>query len=94
MSTFMPGRSEKTIENFVHIQYSRFINVNCFICYYVLWFQKCTVKALFDFKPQEDNELEFKKGDLIEVIEQDGDWWRGRMGAEEGLFPANYVSSV
>lgn len=52
------------------------------------------MKALFDFKPQEDNELEFKKGDLIEVIEQDGDWWRGRMGAEEGLFPANYVSSV
>jgi hypothetical protein len=51
------------------------------------------VKALFDFKPQEDNELEFKKGDLIEVVEKDdANWWRGRLDEREGLFPANYVS--
>lgn len=52
-----------------------------------------TVKALFDFKPQEENELEFKKGEIIEVVEKDdANWWRGRLGDREGLFPANYVS--
>ena len=52
-----------------------------------------TVKALFDFKPQEENELEFRKGDLIDVVEKDdANWWRGRLGDREGLFPANYVA--
>ena len=52
------------------------------------------MKALFDFKPQEENELEFKKGEIIQVIEKDdANWWRGRLGEREGLFPANYVAA-
>ncbi|XP_028413322.1 growth factor receptor-bound protein 2-like [Dendronephthya gigantea] len=52
-----------------------------------------TVKALFDFKPQEENELEFKKGQIIQVVEKDdANWWRGRLENREGLFPSNYVA--
>lgn len=62
----------------------------------MLWFTfqpAVTVKALFDFKPQEDGELEFKRGDIIEVVERDDpNWWRGKVGSREGLFPSNYVA--
>ena len=51
------------------------------------------VKALFDFTPQEDGELEFKKGQVIQVVEKDdANWWRGRLGDQEGIFPSNYVA--
>ncbi|XP_046855315.1 growth factor receptor-bound protein 2-like [Xenia sp. Carnegie-2017] len=52
-----------------------------------------SVKALFDFNPQEENELQFKKGEIIEVVEQDDpNWWKGRLQGREGLFPSNYVA--
>ena len=50
------------------------------------------VKALFDFTPQEEGELEFKRGDLIQVVEKDDpNWWRGKLANKEGMFPSNYV---
>lgn len=37
-------------------------------------------------------ELTFNEGDTITNIEfPDEDWWVGNMGADQGLFPANYV---
>ena len=52
------------------------------------------VKALFDFTPQEEGELEFKRGDIIEVIEKDDpNWWKGKLNNNEGLFPSNYVET-
>ena len=50
-----------------------------------------TVVAVFDFEAQEETDLGFKKGDKIEVIKRDGDWWTGRIGSREGTFPFNYV---
>ena len=53
------------------------------------------VKAIHPFKASEDGELEFKMGDLIEVIERNEDgWWKGRVNDREGVFPANYVSPM
>ncbi|CAB4002121.1 growth factor receptor-bound 2 [Paramuricea clavata] len=55
---------------------------------------KAMVKALFDFTPQEEGELEFKRGDIIEVIEKDdANWWKGKLNNNEGLFPSNYVEA-
>ena len=52
------------------------------------------VKALFDFTPQEEGELAFKRGDIIEVVEKDDpNWWKGKLGGNEGLFPSNYVEA-
>jgi hypothetical protein len=53
------------------------------------------VKALFDHEGEDEDELTFSTGDVIEVIDQsDEGWWRGRFNGAEGLFPANYVEKL
>ncbi|KAK1225314.1 hypothetical protein PQX77_011732 [Marasmius sp. AFHP31] len=57
------------------------------------------VYALHDFQPEKDDEVSFKAGDRIEVIEKDdlyGDgWWQGKnLAGEFGLFPASYTTAV
>ncbi|VVT46578.1 uncharacterized protein SAPINGB_P001283 [Magnusiomyces paraingens] len=50
--------------------------------------------ALYTFKGEQDGDLDFKKGDVITIVkrsESKDDWWTGRRGASEGIFPANYV---
>jgi len=52
------------------------------------------VKAKFAFEGEQDGDLSFKKGDMITVIkrtENETDWWTGRVGGREGIFPSNYV---
>lgn len=54
--------------------------------------KKETVKAVFDFEPQEEGELRLRKGDEIEVLDKsDQNWWRGRCNGHEGMFPVPYV---
>ena len=53
------------------------------------------VRALFDFVPSEPGELEFKKGDVIAVLESVyKDWWRGSLKGKTGIFPLNYVEKL
>lgn len=53
------------------------------------------VRALFDFVPSEPGELEFKKGDVIAVLESVyKDWWRGSLRGNTGIFPLNYVEKL
>ena len=53
------------------------------------------VRALFDFVPSESGELEFKKGDVIAVLESVyKDWWRGSLKGKTGIFPLNYVEKL
>ncbi|EJD49660.1 SH3-domain-containing protein [Auricularia subglabra TFB-10046 SS5] len=53
------------------------------------------LKALWDWSDEDGNDLSFKSGDLIELVEEtNNDWWTGRMGARTGLFPSNYVEKV
>ncbi|KAL7951648.1 hypothetical protein V8C42DRAFT_304736 [Trichoderma barbatum] len=53
------------------------------------------VRALFDFTPTEPGELEFKKGDVIAVLESVyKDWWRGSLKGKTGIFPLNYVEKL
>ncbi|KAM7387392.1 hypothetical protein PAMA_009828 [Pampus argenteus] len=50
------------------------------------------VKALYDFIAEEDDELGFGAGDIIEVLDHsDQSWWTGRLRGKSGLFPANYT---
>ncbi|MGH0155175.1 UNVERIFIED_CONTAM: hypothetical protein FKN15_053256 [Acipenser sinensis] len=57
---------------------------------------KCTVKALFDYKAQRDDELSFMKNAVIHNVEkQEGGWWKGEYGGKKQLwFPANYVEEI
>lgn len=53
--------------------------------------------ALYSFAGQQDGDLPFKKGDVITIIQKSNstdDWWTGRIGNVEGIFPANYVELV
>lgn len=53
------------------------------------------VRALYDFTPSEPGELEFKKGDVIAVLESVyKDWWRGSLRGKTGIFPLNYVEKL
>ncbi|KAK0382813.1 hypothetical protein NLU13_9908 [Sarocladium strictum] len=53
------------------------------------------VRALFDFTPSEPGELEFKRGDVIAVLESVyKDWWRGSLKGKTGIFPLNYVEKL
>lgn len=54
------------------------------------------VRALYDLISYEPDELSFRKGDIITVIESVyRDWWRGSLAnGKTGIFPLNYVTPV
>ncbi|KAG0662979.1 ESCRT-0 subunit protein hse1 [Maudiozyma exigua] len=53
------------------------------------------VRAMYDLNTSEKDELSFKKGDIIIVLEQVyRDWWRGSLRGNIGIFPLNYVTPI
>ncbi|EGV65341.1 ESCRT-0 subunit protein hse1 [Yamadazyma tenuis] len=54
------------------------------------------VRALYDLISYEPDELSFRKGDIISVIESVyRDWWRGSLpNGKVGIFPLNYVTPI
>ena len=53
------------------------------------------VRALFGFQPSEAGELQFRKGDIIAVLESVyKDWWKGSLRGQTGIFPLNYVEKL
>ncbi|KAG2109626.1 uncharacterized protein F5147DRAFT_691601 [Suillus discolor] len=53
--------------------------------------------ALYDFNAVEAGDLSFSKGDVILVTKKSDstdDWWTGKIGGKEGIFPANFVETV
>lgn len=55
-----------------------------------------SVKALYDYKAQRDDELSFPKHAIItNVVKQDRDWWTGNYGGKiRYWFPANFVQEI
>ncbi|XP_053312507.1 intersectin-1 isoform X1 [Spea bombifrons] len=52
----------------------------------------CQVIGMYDYIAQNDDELAFTKGQVINVLnKEDPDWWKGELNGQVGLFPANYV---
>lgn len=52
------------------------------------------VKAMYDHEAEADDELSFKVGDVVEVLETgDGGWWSGRCNGRVGDFPVDYVDT-
>uniref|UniRef100_A0A3Q4ABC2 Osteoclast-stimulating factor 1 n=1 Tax=Mola mola TaxID=94237 RepID=A0A3Q4ABC2_MOLML len=53
------------------------------------------VKARFNFKQTNEDELSFNKGDVILVTRhEEGGWWEGTLNGKIGWFPSNYVREV
>uniref|UniRef100_A0A8C7NYH2 Intersectin-1 n=1 Tax=Oncorhynchus mykiss TaxID=8022 RepID=A0A8C7NYH2_ONCMY len=52
----------------------------------------CQVIGMYDYMAQNDDELPFGKGQIINVLSrEDPDWWKGELNGSVGLFPSNYV---
>ncbi|KAH8548705.1 DUF500 and SH3 domain-containing protein [Umbelopsis sp. PMI_123] len=57
--------------------------------------EKNTAIAMYNFAGEEKGDLSFKKGDIIHIVNRtssQNDWWTGRIGDREGIFPANFVN--
>ena len=53
------------------------------------------VKALYDFEPQEEGELAFRRGDVIRVVNSAYEgWWKGELDGRVGIFPLTYIVSI
>ncbi|KOC60838.1 Intersectin-2 [Habropoda laboriosa] len=51
--------------------------------------------AVYQYHPTTEQHLSFEKGDIIKVIEQQGDWWYGTSSADvNGWFPKSYVKEI
>ncbi|VDO34411.1 unnamed protein product [Brugia timori] len=52
-------------------------------------------RAKHAFKGRNNDELSFRKGDVITVTQQlEGGWWEGTLHSYTGWFPANYVNII
>ncbi|XP_055013963.1 SH3 domain-containing protein 19 isoform X3 [Boleophthalmus pectinirostris] len=51
-----------------------------------------TVEALFDFNPENPDELDLRAGDVVTMVEQvDSEWYKGTCRGSTGFFPINYA---
>uniref|UniRef100_A0ABM5ESJ5 SH3 domain-containing protein 21 n=1 Tax=Pogona vitticeps TaxID=103695 RepID=A0ABM5ESJ5_9SAUR len=51
-------------------------------------------RAMFDYEPEHEDELQLRKGDLIILLSKetvDVGWWQGETRGKRGLFPDNFV---
>ncbi|KAF9332494.1 hypothetical protein BG006_004636 [Podila minutissima] len=52
-------------------------------------------QAMFDFAGEDEGDLAFKVGDIINVIAYlNEDWWRGTLRKDIGIFPTAYVQKL
>jgi hypothetical protein len=54
-------------------------------------------RAKFKFEAAQPGDLGFNKGDIITIVkrtENETDWWTGRIGNREGIFPSNYIETI
>ncbi|XP_039548499.1 CD2-associated protein isoform X3 [Pimephales promelas] len=57
--------------------------------------KKRQCKALFEYVPLNEDELELKVGDIIDITEEvEEGWWSGSMNGKSGLFPSNFVKEI
>ncbi|KAI6165692.1 SH3-domain-containing protein [Pisolithus thermaeus] len=57
---------------------------------------KAEARALWDWTSEDPSDLNFRAGDIIEIIsETNADWWTGRNRAgKQGIFPSAYVERL
>ncbi|XP_077443254.1 CD2-associated protein [Stigmatopora argus] len=57
--------------------------------------KKRQFKVVFDYQPQNEDELELKLGDIVEVVDEvEEGWWSGIINGKTGLFPSNFIKEV
>lgn len=57
--------------------------------------KKRQCKVLFEYQPQNEDELELKVGDILDITEEvEEGWWNGTLNGKSGLFPSNFVKEL
>ncbi|KAM3931418.1 CD2-associated protein isoform 2-T2 [Leptodactylus fuscus] len=57
--------------------------------------KKRQCKVLFEYIPQNEDELELRVGDILDITEEvEEGWWSGTSNGRSGLFPSNFVKEV
>ncbi|KAL6462694.1 hypothetical protein MHYP_G00291160 [Metynnis hypsauchen] len=57
--------------------------------------RKRRCRAAFSYIPQNEDELELKIGDVIEVLgEVEEGWWEGSLNGKMGMFPSNFTKEI
>jgi len=52
-------------------------------------------QATFTYEAEEEDELGFQEGDVIEITKEDASgWWEGTLNGKSGMFPAVYVTVI
>jgi len=51
-------------------------------------------QALYPFVATQPQELSFNVGDILNLINLDGAWWRAELNGREGMIPSNYVQRI
>ncbi|GAA6017843.1 hypothetical protein JCM10207_003472 [Rhodosporidiobolus poonsookiae] len=52
-------------------------------------------RAVWDYNKSQPDDLGFKTGDIITIEEEvNGDWWKGSLNGQTGLFPSNHVEPL
>ena len=46
---------------------------------------------MFSYGPERPDDLELCKGDIITILNKDGDWWEGEVNGKVGFLPSNFV---
>lgn len=63
-----------------------------FLSYMIVIHPGYSVTAMYDFMGRHNGELTIKRGQNIVVLDKiNHDWWRGRVGDQEGVFPVSFV---
>ncbi|KAI8092778.1 uncharacterized protein BX664DRAFT_364628 [Halteromyces radiatus] len=53
-----------------------------------------TARAVYAFVGEQEGDLSFNENDIITIVQKSDsqdDWWTGKIGSRQGVFPANYV---
>ncbi|ORZ12311.1 hypothetical protein BCR42DRAFT_420395 [Absidia repens] len=53
-----------------------------------------TARAVYSFAGEQDGDLSFKENEIIIIVQKSDsqdDWWTGKVGSKQGVFPANFV---
>ncbi|XP_068921903.1 CD2-associated protein isoform X1 [Petaurus breviceps papuanus] len=57
--------------------------------------KKRQCKVLYEYVPQNEDELELRVGDVIDINEEvEEGWWSGTLNNKSGLFPSNFVKEL